>query len=101
VLINGATASAAESFAYAIQHRGRGKLYGVKSAGHAHISFTSRFDDLFLHLPYARTCDPDTHDDWEGKGLTPDYEVGSPEYIKLIYSEIANYSMTPIEPNAK
>lgn len=100
VLVNGGTASAAESFAYAVQHRGRGKLFGSKTAGHAHIQFTTQIDNFNLHLPMAKTCDPDTHLDWEGKGLTPDFPVGSAQYIQLIYSEITNYTMTPIDSSA-
>lgn len=101
ILVSGATGSAAESFAYAVQHRGRGKLYGGKTVGAAHVTFTNAFGDLYLHLPYGRTCDPDTHEDWEGKGLTPDYGVGSREYIQLIYSEVTGYTFTPVDPAVK
>lgn len=97
VLVNGATASAAESLAYVIQHRGRGKIFGAQTAGHAHIQFTSKVDTFYLHLPYARTCDPDTHMDWEGKGILPDFPIGSREYISLIYSDVASNVITPIE----
>jgi hypothetical protein len=99
VLVNGNTASAAESLAYAIQHRSRGKIYGTRTYGSAYMQFTTNFDNISLHLPHARTCDPDTHVDWEGIGIKPDFEVGSREYISLIYGEVANNVMVPADPH--
>jgi hypothetical protein len=63
------------------------------------MQFTTNFDNISLHLPHARTCDPDTHVDWEGIGIKPDFEVGSREYISLIYGEVANNVMVPADPH--
>lgn len=95
VIVDEYTYSAAESLAFVIQHRGRGQIYGSKTSGYAHITHPIKIGDIWLYLPYSRTCDPDTHKDWENIGVIPDYPVGSKEFISLVYNELAANYMTP------
>ncbi len=70
VLTSGASASAAEHFALAMKHSGRGTLVGAPTAGANHFG---RGEDLGggygAFIPVGRTYDPATGKDWEGEGV--------------------------------
>ncbi len=76
VLTSGASASAAEHFALAMKHSGRGVLVGAPTAGANHFG---RGEDLGggygAFIPVGRTYDPVTGKDWEGDGVQPDIAV--------------------------
>ena len=86
VLVNQATASAAENVAFIIKNKKRGEIYGTKTCGVANASFPINFPPITLNLPYAKTVDPITGKDWEGVGVSPDHRIVSKEYIDLIYN---------------
>lgn len=100
VLINGNTASAAESMTFVIKNKGRGKVYGSRSGTHAHITMGLPVDGLVVHIPFARTADPQTHEDWEGVGIVPDFDVTSKEFVDLIYRELSVNYFTPVGQEA-
>ncbi len=95
VLVNGNTASAAESMTFAIKNRGRGKIYGSRTGTHAHIQMGLPVENLVVHIPFAKTVDPGTHEDWEGVGIIPDYDVTSKEFVDLVYNELSINYFTP------
>lgn len=95
VVVNGHTASAAELIASVIKNRGRGKIYGSRTAATAHIYMSVQLDGLIVNLPVAKTVDPESKKSWEGVGVTPDYEVGSKEYIDLIYRNMSAEVFSP------
>jgi len=70
------TASAGEHLALALQRTHRGVLVGERTAGADHFGgFEPLGAGLTAFVPVGRAFDPDTGQDWEGVGLTPDVVV--------------------------
>jgi hypothetical protein len=75
-LISGRTASAGEHLALALKRTRRGVLIGEHTAGANHFGGMEPVGSgLSLFLPVGRTLDPDTGEDWEGRGIEPDISV--------------------------
>lgn len=75
-LTSRATASAGEHLALALQRTHRGVLVGERTAGANHFGgFEAIGAGLTAFVPVGRAFDPDTGEDWEGVGLTPDIAV--------------------------
>jgi hypothetical protein len=89
VLTSGASASAAEHFALAMKHTGRGTLVGAPTAGANHFG---RGEDLgggySAFIPVGRTYDPVTGKDWEGEGVLPDIAVPPGEALQRALVEL-------------
>ena len=89
VLTSGASASAAEHFALAMKHTGRGTLVGAPTAGANHFG---RGEDLgggySAFIPVGRTYDPVTGKDWEGEGVVPDIAVPPGEALQRALVEL-------------
>ncbi|SBV34191.1 conserved exported protein of unknown function [uncultured Sphingopyxis sp.] len=89
VLTSGASASAAEHFALAMKHTGRGVLVGAPTAGANHFG---RGEDLGggygAFIPVGRTYDPVTGKDWEGEGVLPDIAVPPAEALERALTEL-------------
>jgi Peptidase family S41 len=76
VLTSGLTASAAEHFALAVKHSGRGTLIGQPTYGANHFGGDQSLGgDYTAFIPVGRAYDPATGKDWEGTGIAPDVEV--------------------------
>lgn len=78
VLVDGETASAAESCAYALQTMGRAKVVGEPTAGAANPG--APFDTgvgFSVFISTGSPVDPRTGTNWEGRGVAPD--VVSPD----------------------
>lgn len=74
VLVNKGTASAAEAFAFVIQHHGRGEIVGQVTAGAAHMNtFYPVNDDLIVSISTNAPVIPGTTLNWEQKGVYPDH----------------------------
>jgi carboxyl-terminal processing protease len=74
-LVNGATASASEIVAGAIQHYGRGKLIGTKTFGKASVQLLFDLSDgSSIHVTNAHWLTPGQQE-IDGAGLTPDIVV--------------------------
>lgn len=97
VMVNGATASAAEMLAFILQRKQRAKIYGSRTMGANHITQRHTFDDIDVYLPYAKMCDVESHSDWENTGIVPDYGVETEEYIRLIYMELTRNAIVSVE----
>ena len=89
VLTSGASASAAEHFALAMKHTGRGTLVGAPTAGANHFG---RGEDLgggyAAFIPVGRTYDPATGQDWEGAGVQPDIAVPPAEALIRVLTDL-------------
>lgn len=70
------TRSAGEHFALALQRTHRGTLIGERTAGANHFGgFEPIGAGLVAFIPVGRTYNPDTGQDWEGRGIVPDIEL--------------------------
>ena len=89
VLTSGASGSAAEHFALAMKHTGRGTLVGAPTAGANHFG---RGEDLGggygAFIPVGRTYDPTTGKDWEGEGVLPDIAVPPAEALVRVLTDL-------------
>ena len=98
VLTSGACASAAEHFALAMKHTGRGTLVGAPTAGANHFG---RGEDLGggygAFIPVGRTYDPVTGKDWEGEGVLPDIAVPPAEALTRALTDLG---IAPTEAKA-
>lgn len=85
ILTNKNTFSAAEAFAYGLQKTGRAKVVGQPSGGGAHMnSWYPVNEHLYISVSTGAPALPGTEENWEGKGVQPDYLVQEKEieYIK-------------------
>lgn len=74
ILINNGTASAAEAFAYSLQHTKRAVIVGQPSAGAAHMnSWYVVNEHIFVSVSTAAPAKPGTQESWEQKGVQPDH----------------------------
>jgi retinol-binding protein 3 len=90
VLTSSSTVSAAEGFAYDLQHLRRATVVGATTAGAAHLVTDRLVNDRFLvHLPYLREVNPVTKGNWEGVGVTPDVRVPAPGALAAARKEAA------------
>lgn len=70
------TGSAAEHLATAFKHTRRATVIGETTSGAGHYGGVSPVGERFAaFIPTGRTYDPDTGEDWEAKGVTPDVAV--------------------------
>jgi hypothetical protein len=91
VLTSGMTASAAEEFAFDLQHLKRATLVGDTTAGAGHTVQAAFFDfDGFrigMRIPYGRAFDPKTGKGWEGTGVIPDIAVPTEQALTKAHAE--------------
>lgn len=73
VLVSGATASAAEAFAYHVANANLGTVVGETTVGAANIKDDFPVDpDFVITLSIGRSVHAVTRTDWEGTGVSPD-----------------------------
>ncbi|HVX27619.1 MAG TPA: S41 family peptidase [Parafilimonas sp.] len=73
ILVNRLTFSAAETFAYDLQHLHRATIIGETTGGGAHaVQSTNISNGFFGLIPYARAINPVTKTNWEATGVKPD-----------------------------
>jgi len=96
ILVNRRTFSAAETFAYDLQHLHRATIIGETTGGGAHaVQPIDISNGFFGFIPYARAINPITKTNWEAVGVKPDVNAisdNAEEAAILIYYdyEIAN-----------
>jgi len=78
VLVDGGTASAAESFAYTLQNAKRATVVGARSAGAANPGAMIDIGQGFsVFVSDGTPVSPITHTNWEATGVAPDVSVAS------------------------
>lgn len=78
------TASAAEHLSLALKRTGRGILIGEATAGANHFGGRQALPGGYsAFIPVGRTSDPETGEDWEGKGIVPDILVPADEALAV------------------
>ena len=98
VLIDEASASAAESFAYDVQQFKVGRLVGAGTAGAANNNeFTPIAPGFMLSLSVGRPVHPVSGGNWEGVGVAPDTLTPSAQALDTAHAEAlrALLSKTP------
>lgn len=76
VLTSSMTGSAAEHFALALKRTARATLIGSATYGANHFGGDQDIGgDFTAFIPVGRTYNPETGEDWEGKGVAPDIDV--------------------------
>jgi retinol-binding protein 3 len=79
VLISNRTFSAAEEFTYNLKNLKRAVIVGEVTGGGAHpVDFMVINDNFGISMPKGRAINPITNTNWEGTGITPDYQVAAP-----------------------
>lgn len=76
ILTGSSTFSAGEGLAYTLKHLGRATVVGETTAGGAHPGRYHRISrDFVMFVAEARVTSPVTGDNWEGRGVRPNFEV--------------------------
>jgi len=89
VLTSGASGSAAEHFALAMKHTGRGTLVGDATGGANHFGYGEELGGGFqAFIPVGRTYDPVTGKDWEGDGVAPDVAVPAADALVRVLTDL-------------
>jgi C-terminal processing protease CtpA/Prc len=91
VIVNGNTASAAETVAFVLQNTQRAKIYGSKTQGSNYMTSRWDVDDFIIYIPYAELKNPANHRHFQDTGIVPDFPVNSKEYIELLMNEIVKH----------
>ncbi|UCC18475.1 MAG: S41 family peptidase [Promethearchaeota archaeon] len=76
VLTSRRTASGAEEFAYVLKMLERGTIVGETTRGAANpVDIFPILNKFVIWLPIGTPTNPISNDNWEGKGVSPNYEV--------------------------
>jgi hypothetical protein len=82
VLTSQYTFSGAEEFTYNLKNMERAVIVGETTGGGAHPVDRLIINDGFgVSMPKGRAINPITETNWEGVGITPHYEVSSPDAL--------------------
>jgi len=92
-LTSGFTGSCGEHFAFALKIHKKATLIGANTAGLAHpVAFVGLDTGILFKVPIGRTYNPETKEDWEGTGVTPDISCSEDsaltEALKNIYTRL-------------
>jgi C-terminal processing protease CtpA/Prc len=89
ILVNKGTASAAEAFAYSLQHYKRAVIVGQRSAGGANMNAWYPVNDqLYVSVSTGAPTLPGTNESWEQKGIVPDHGVEKGKEIEWILQSL-------------
>lgn len=94
ILTNYHVASGAEDLAFSAQALGRATIIGETTLGAAHPGTSHYREDLQLNfnMPHGYVVNPVTKGDWEGVGVSPDYEVSGEDAmeaaVRMAWQEI-------------
>jgi len=79
VLTSNRTFSGAEEFTYNLKNLKRAVIVGEVTGGGAHpVELMIINDNFGISMPKGRAINPITKTNWEGTGITPDYQVAAP-----------------------
>ncbi|WP_026375298.1 S41 family peptidase [Aestuariibacter salexigens] len=90
ILVSGQTFSAAESFAFSMQNLQRATIIGGVTGGGGYSNDFFVLNGGFgASISVGRTFNPVNGDDWQGKGINPDFSV---EVNHALYNALQNYT---------
>ena len=97
------TFSGAEDFSYGMQIAKRAIVVGETTGGGAHPQMPFSVGQSFVvFIPFARSINPVTQTDWEGKGVIPDVKTTANEaFIKAQELIFSNLSLTATDQKEK
>ncbi|MGB7250409.1 MAG: S41 family peptidase [Phormidesmis sp.] len=105
------TFSAAEEFAYNLKHLKRAVVVGETTAGGANPGAGFRVHDHFwMFIPTGQAISQVTGENWEGKGVLPDFKVPAElslktaqllAFRKLLRDDAEGADPGPLEPSLK
>jgi hypothetical protein len=79
VLTSNRTFSAAEEFTYNLKNLKRAVIVGEVTGGGAHpVDYMIINENFGISMPKGRAINPITKTNWEGTGITPDYQAAAP-----------------------
>ena len=95
--------SGAEDFCYGMQIAKRAIVVGETTGGGAHPQMPFSVGQNFvIFIPFARSVNPITKTDWEGKGVIPDVKTTANEaFIKAQELIFRNLLLTATDQNVK
>ncbi|MFM9925525.1 S41 family peptidase [Variovorax sp. H27-G14] len=86
VLTSKNTFSAGEEFTYNLQALKRAVVVGEATGGGAHPVKPFQLNDHFqVWIPFARSVNPVTKQNWEGRGVAPDVNVAAEKALDTAY----------------
>lgn len=89
ILTSSYTFSGAEEFTYNLKHLNRARVIGEISRGGANPgSWHELPEGLEIFVPIAKSINPITKDNWEGKGVVPHVKVSADEALTVALKEI-------------
>jgi hypothetical protein len=102
ILVNHATASAAEGFSFFMQHRKRAVVIGQTTAGSGNPATVAPLSNgMGLMLPFKRVVAPDSDEGWDRVGVVPDLATApgaeQEAAIRLIREDMTKTSPQPSE----
>ncbi|MFX0022477.1 MAG: S41 family peptidase [Candidatus Hermodarchaeota archaeon] len=95
VLTSRRSASGAEEFAYALKMQKRATIIGETTRGAANpVNVFPILDKFVIWLPIGTPTNPISKDNWEGKGVSPDYNIPQEKALEkahlLAFDDIIN-----------
>lgn len=91
VLVNGGTASAAESLAYAFQSLGRATIVGSPTVGAANpVELFAHTSGFHIYISTGAPIDPRTGTNWDQVGVQPDVLVDDEDSVLDVGLDIAS-----------
>jgi len=88
ILTSVKTFSAGEQFAYSLKNIERAKIVGETTAGAANLGrYHQVTKQLRVFIPSSMPISPVTNENWEGIGVTPDYEVDQDKAFEVAYQK--------------
>ncbi|GJG89771.1 hypothetical protein tb265_49520 [Gemmatimonadetes bacterium T265] len=90
VLVDRASASAAEALAFGLREEGRATVVGERSLGAAHVvdDAVGLPGDFALFIPEFRVVGRKTRRDWERGGVVPDVEAHGADALLLAWEQL-------------
>jgi retinol-binding protein 3 len=100
ILTSNRTFSGAEEFTYNLKNLKRAVIVGETTGGGAHpVDFMIIDDNFAISMPKGRAINPITKTNWEGTGVSPDYQVAAPaaldKVLALAYDSLVRKSTDP------
>ncbi len=91
VLTSSFTFSGGEHFVFALKIHKRATIVGTRTGGGAHpVAFVGLKTGVLFKVPIGRTYDPETNEDWEGTGVSPDISCSEDRALAEAQKDIQN-----------